>query len=451
MKKDEEIGANRALIDETIQRARTFSCGDDDSSVFEYNNSSCLRRWFGPIRGGSLRGSTLAMASITFGGGCLAFPYAVRITGPVVALFIFIICGLTSLYTMWILLGAGIKTNNMDYNNLIEKTMSKKMVVFYDINNMILCIGVIMSYQLSVYGFARDLLDRFFGVDPNSQINKFIIQSICFVVIQMPLSMLKNISTLQYASITGTVALVYSILVIVIEMPLYLKDYLDKGNSPVWFQPMSWDYLDTFATFMFGFNAHNGIFQVFHELKRPSEERYHKVVLRSFIIEIVLYISIAYGGYFSTFLETPRVFLLRPNLFDDYFIYVAKITLFICLHCCMAINYNIMRSSIKCMWFNDKDISFFKDFLITIVTYIFCNIVVFYVEDIVSILGIIGGFSTIVICFINPILIHIKTSGKPFKEPNNLYSLVLMGIMTVVGTMATIKSVISIINSLIKT
>jgi amino acid permease len=449
----QETSTSVRLIDDKSNEHKALNVEHEDDSSLMHFHGSCLRRWLGPIRSGSLRGSTIAIASITFGGGCLAFPCAVMHTGPIIAFIIFALVGLSSLYTEWILLAAGMDTHNMDYNSLIEKEMGHKWNIFYDINNIILCLGVIMSYQISVYGFALDTLNFFYSsFDEKSQYNKILIMLVCFILIQIPLSLLKNVSTLQYASIAGTVALLYSILVIVVEMPFYFSNYLKEGNTVPLFKPISWNYLDTFSTFMFGFAAHNGIFQVFHELKRPTEERYHKILLRSFILEIALYLSISYGGYFSTFEKTKGVFLLREDLpgFQDYFIKIAKITLFICLHCTMAINYNIMRLSVKSMCFNNQDISFMKDFFITLFTYIFCNLVVFFVEDIVSILGIIGGFSTVVICFVNPIMIHVISSHKPFTHSSNLFSLILMVFMIVFGSAATIKSVYDIINKLIK-
>jgi amino acid permease len=357
-----------------------------------------------------------------------------------------------NLYTEWILLTSGIRSLRMDYNELIETYMGKKMVVFYDINNFILCIGCLLSYQMSVYGFAQDLGYDWFGIE-KTQTEKLIIMLFCFLLIQMPLSLLKNISTLQYASITGTMALLYSILVIVFEMPFYLKNYLAEGNSIPVFEPVTINWLDSFSTFMFGFAAHNGIFQVFNELKRPTQRRYYKILVRSFIIEIVLYTSIAYFGYFSTFEKTPGIFLQRPKLpgFNDVPMAIAKVALFICLHCTMAINYNIMRMSIKSMWFSDKDITFKLDFIITFFTYLTCNVIVFFVKEILDIVGVLGGFSTVVICFINPIMIYLKVSFPESIKFSKQTALpwILMTVMTILGTAATIKSFYSTIYNII--
>jgi amino acid permease len=417
----------------------------DDEDTDE-EERGCFSRWFGPVKGGSLRGSTIAMASITFGAGCLAFPAAVKNTGPIVALLIFILCAAFSYYTLYLLLENGSKAKIMDYNLLLEHATSKRVVLISDINNIILCVGVIVSYQFTVYPFMQNLLFLYFGVEENTT-NKIIVMTVYFLCIQIPLSLLKNISTLQYASIVGTIALVYSIIVIVVEMFFYIDQNIqDEKAINIW-KPISFEYLETFSTFMFGFSSHNGIFQVFTELKRPSVKRYYKVLGRSFTIEVILYLAIAFCGYFSTLENTPPVFLDRDDLkgFNDYFIRFAKLTLFICLHCSMAINYNIMRMSVKTTFFNSENIPFIKDLIITIFTYIATNLLVLQITKISQILGIIGGVCTMVICFVNPILIHISLNKKKLFDKSNIISLIILLIVSVFGTASTIWSIYSII------
>jgi amino acid permease len=444
--------ANVLLDEKLIQQSEVTETTEITEDTYNELQIPCWRRYIGPIREGSLRGSTLAMASITFGSGCLAFPYAVAQTGPVIALIFFIVVAIANYYTLYILLESGIRSKIMDYNGLIVKTMGKKMDIFYDINNFILCLGVIMSYQYIVYEFILDLGQDFFGLE-RTKLNKLYIMLFCMIVIQIPMNLLKDISKLQYASIIGTVALVYSILLIVAEMPFYMMNYLSEKPFPSLFRGISWNYLDTFATFMFGFCAHNGIFQVFDELSRPSTRRYYKVLNRSFVIELFLYTSIAFAGFFSTFYTTDNydLFLSRPdlpNFTPDYLMKFSKITLIICLHCTMAINNNIMRQSTKSMCFSGNDIPFYKDFFIVVVTYIVSNLLVYFIVSVTRILGIIGGFCTVVICFINPVLIHVILNEQPKLHYKNLLRYGFLAVMTLFGTASTIKSIIDFINEL---
>ena len=195
-------------------------------------NRNCLGRWFSKITSGSLRGSTFAMASITFGGGCLAFPSAIAKSGPVLGIIIFIAVAIFSYTTLRYLLDNGLRNKILDYNALITKASGNTLRIIADINNIILCLGVIMSYQYMIYNFVQQLMWEFFDVECTSM-NKVWVILVCIVLFQIPLGLLKNISVLQYASILATFALVYAIIVIVIEMPFYWQQYLKK--NPGWY------------------------------------------------------------------------------------------------------------------------------------------------------------------------------------------------------------------------
>jgi amino acid permease len=443
---EEPLNKNVLLYNEKIIESDITEQTERTESMVTFSRPWWIR-YFGPVRSGSLRGATIAMASITFGGGCLAFPSAVAQCGPIIALAIFIFVATISYYTLSLLLENGTKTKIMDYNELIVKTMGTKMLLFSDINNIILCFGTIMSYQLTVYNFALQEGSEVFGFDITPK-HRLYLQLFCFCFIQIPINLLKDIAKLQYASIIGTITLIYSIGVVVVEMPFYMTSYLQTNSFPPLLVLPNRGYLDTFSTFIYGFSSHNGIFQIFIELNRPSSTRNYKVLRRSFMIELMLYISIAYGGFFSTFYNTPGVFLDRPDLpgFLDYFVKIAKLSLFICLHCSMAINNNIMRISVVPMFFNTKEISFKKNFIIVTITYFLANVAVFYIKSVVQIIGMIGGFCSIVICFINPIMIHILLSDLPHTHPKNILRYILLAFVVILGCMAGLKSFNDIIN-----
>jgi hypothetical protein len=302
-----------------------------------------------------------------------------------------------------------------------------------------------MAHQIAVYKFAQELGMEFFQIEKTDK-NFIFIMIICFLIIQLPLGSLRNIATLQYASIVGTLALGYSIIVILIEMPFYLKQHFDDEKSfPPLFVNLNWGYLDTFTAFMFGFASHMGVLQVLAELKRPTDRRTKKALKYSFILEFIVYLIITFSGFFSTFYETKGLFLYREDLKNfnpDYFMIAAKITLFICLHCKMAILYNIMRISLKSICFDNKEITFLKDFIYMFNTFLLCNILVYFQRDIIKIIGVLGGFCIVVLCLINPILIHIQLSELSHTHPKNLFRYFLLIFLCVIGIMATIKSFI---------
>ena len=458
-KNNEEITEDNRVMDESPDSPRS-NIEDPEkefktSSNLSYEKKSLLMRCFGPIRAGSLRGASFAMCSITFGAGCLLFPGAVRITGPFLAILFFLIVSFASLYTEKLLVNAALKENVLDYDKLIELKMGKGMVIFYDIHNIIFTMGVIMSYQKGIFEFGLQLLQIFFGIDPNDHYVKLYLLGSSFLFIQVPLVLLKNIAKLQYASIVATISLIFCVVVVDAEMPFYLYHYIkDKKTIPI-IEKFDWhtnNYFDTFATFLFGFSCHNGILQVLNELKNPIQRRCDKVLRNAFAIEIVLYGSISLCGYFSTFRETPDYFLTRPNLpgfSKDYFIILAQFTLFVCLHCVMAINYNIMRTSYKSICCKGKDMNFYLDLFIAIITLLGCNAIVYFMDKIIDIIGMFSGFSNTIICFVNPVFIYTRSCLDKKLTWKHFMPYFVLVFMIVTGTICTGKSIVTCIMSLI--
>lgn len=414
---------------------------------------NCLSRWFHAISGGSLRGSIFAVASVTFGGGCLAFPNAISKVGPLIGLIIFILSAYLSYLTTIYLVETGIKKKILDYNELVRQSCGEKMRIFADINNIVLCFGVIMSYQYMVYGFLMPLLNLLFGIE-ETDLNRFYCVIICMVMIQIPLSLLKNISILQYASLTATVSLCYCIILIVIECPFYFKqDYGKSKYYEISILPpngIGLNWLNTLSTFLFGFCVHNGLFQVFMEMDRPNLRRSLKVTNRATWIELILYFAISYAGFFSFFYKCEDVVLKRKDLegFDDYFMIVAKVSLMIVLNCCMAINYNIMRLSVRSMVFNNAVPKFYIDFMITVGVYIISNLITFYVKDASTILGFVGGISTVVISFVCPILIKIKLGSDHDPKWKIILNYIFLYAMCAIGVACTVKAIYDYIEQL---
>lgn len=421
---------------------------ESDENIEDSINSdlTCLQRYFSPIRDGSLRGSTIALASITFGGGCLSFPYAIAQSGPILGLIIFIIVGILSYWTLKLLLINGFESRIMDYNKLTVAAAGELMNTIANISNIILVLGLLVSYQYIIMSLCLQSMNFFFGTSCDG-VTKVIQMLVCAVFLQIPLSCLRNISQLQYLSISGTLALVISVLVIIGEFPFFLTQYFDHEGTISLFpdsKTLKLGWIDTVGIFLFGFSSHNGIFQVFNELKSPSKRRCHKVLDRSFYLEFVIYILLSFAGFFSTFYETPDVFLKRKNFIgfeNDYLIIIVKILLVVTLNSCLAMNYNIMRASINDMFFEGNQAPKWIDFSCVVGVYIVTNIVTYFLNNAGTLLSFLGGVGAIIICFIVPILVDIKINEEKKSFKRKVFNYIMLVISILLGLCCTTKSI----------
>ena len=383
------------------------------------------------------------MASITFGSGCLLFTKAIYDVGPINGLILFVALAVLSYWTLYILLWSGMKTGLMDYNKMLEELVGIKFRIFSDINNILATIGCLMTYQNIISQFTHELLKDFFNIDETPNL-KLILMIATMLLTQLPLSLLRDISKLQFASILGTFSLIYVIVVMLIEFPGHLITNL-KEYPIEWFPPINWKILDTMSIVLFGYFSHNGIFPVFQELKNPTYKRNFKVLDRSMILESIVYLTIAFAGYFSAypyFLNNNKLeVVIRAGCYSGIAMKIGKIALIITLTCTFAVNYNIMRQSFKTMFFSGNVIPFCYDFLITFILIVIITYLTYATDKITIIMGFIGGFCTCVLCFFNPIIIYIQCCGYSKTHWKVIVSILGCILMSGIGIGATIHSI----------
>lgn len=406
-----------------------------------------VQRYFGPIKKGSLRGSTIAMAAMTFGVGCLQFPLAIVNIGLIPGLAIMFICVALSWWSLYILTLSGRKKRIMSYDTLVGAVLGKWVLLICAINNVLLLFGVLIAYEKTVSGLSMTILSQFWGINPDDEKIKLIQVGICMVP-QILVGLLKDMSKLQFVGMISGLTLVYTSLVIIFEAPFYAVQEHQRSINLV--EPPSLKLFASFSAFLFTFATHNGIFGVYKELKRPSERRTMKVLNRSLGIEIVMYTLIGLAGFFSLLRDTPDVFIMRKPLLSlggiDYFMSVSLVLLVLCLTCSLAIIYNILRGAITALAFNGKPIPFFIDLIITILTFVATNVITYFVHAVVDVIGILGGFCAVNICYVFPILVYVYSNDYPKTHWKNIGSWIILVLVVAAGYTAAILVVIHFIN-----
>lgn len=393
-----------------------------------------------------MRGSIFSLASVTFGTGFLSFPDAFNQSGPAVGFVILILVAVYSYFTLLCLIKAAFKYKINDYNELVKHLLSERVVIIVDVFNVILILGVIMSYQYNISKFSLQLAQKAGLIFDETSIYAKRAQMALFFVPQVTLSLTRKMSTLQVICTIGTFALIYVILVVCLQTPSYLKHRIEAGEeSNLWRKP-SFAIFDTVSIFMFGFASHNGIFPVYKELRRPYYKRCIKVLNRSFYLELVLFTLISFCGFFSTFSSTRDIFILRPDLGEtDYAMLIGKIALVVTLHCVIAVNFNILRLSVQYSLNKNKELSDWQNLLLTVSTIALTSFLTYFVADMKQIFGIVGGISTVGIAFVIPTLIYVQSSGRPLSSFKNVLAILAMIAVTIVGLCCSFKSVLELL------
>jgi len=330
---------------------------------------------------------------------------------------------------------------------LIEQCLGKRMVILSDINNMAFLVGICMTYVFTISKFFLELYSVFFNTHPGNAV-KIIQMIVCMFLFQIPLSLLKDISKLQYASMAGSVTLIYTIIIIVVQIPPYYQEGIDAGRSVVYFESLDLKWLESFSIFFYGFAAHNGLFAIFTGLSKPSYRRSLKVLNGAMALLVVMFGIIAFSGFFYLLKETPSIFVSRVALISyiqnnqvDWMPMVSKILFFFSLNCLCAINYNILRQSLKSFFFNQQNLPTFWEVTICVCVYIFANVVAFFVNDVVSIIGILGAVCAVIVCYVCPILCYVVANDYSKYHWKNIGSVFILLIVIVLGFCSFVQQI----------
>ena len=466
---DEDVNA-RSLTDElnTIKQSETRLIKDSEENVIPEqdptdnfsddlegylsdeipdvpSDKGFFGRYFSKLQNGSLRASTLTFASLTFGVGCLSFPQGFENVGLIPGLVLFLTCGGLTYWTLYILTLAGRRERIMDYNALCKKLLGPKMFKFGAINTIILVFGAMMAYEKAISEFSLTLLAKIPNfIDGKSEGTKALLMAICMIPAFF-VGLLKDMSKLQYVGVVGAITLIYTSILIIVQCFFYYEQNHTVKYVAL-FQPLSLKYLDTLSIFLFGFICHMGIFPVYKSMKRPNRRRMLKILGRAVILEVVLYILIALAGFFSLITDKtyPSIFIVRGDLISfagrDYFAIVSMILFLFCLTGQAAMLYYLIRLSMRSMFFDNKEVSFMKDAIITFGFYSISNLLTFFVDDIVTIVGILGGFCAVNLCYVIPIMIYVSSNKFDKLHYRNITAILVMGLVSLLGFSASIYS-----------
>lgn len=167
------------------------------------------------------------------------------------------------------------------------------------------------------------------------------------ILFLIPISTVRDLSSLAFASMLSLGSLTYVCLLMFVELPWYAREYHQK---PYFVQQaffLDWNFFTGCAMCFFAYTCQIQMLPIYSELVRPNYRRIEKVVKRSLAIDCIFYTAICSAGYWSTYNYSPQIIIARPPLpgFDpDYCMLVASATLCLVLFASFPCNYNPWRN-----------------------------------------------------------------------------------------------------------
>ena len=438
-------------------------------------NAKFFDRILHPMQYGSLRGSIFGLSSMCLEAGSMVLAIRCSQFGMVNFLIFLVLGAACAYWCLVMMIKAGKNIKEKSYSKVVKIILGKKVGFFMDINIALYLFDALISFQVIIYqmtgAVVYDIMKMFgkleeyeYFIDYKEnhwQETKYLKFPIMFGVagLVFPLCLLKDISKMRIPSLIGVLALVYSIIVVIVESFFYIAN---ENNNKI--GEMNWiDITKSFnlkegipffggvATVFYLYSCHAGAFPVYKTLRNNTTRRIKKVFRRSILLDLFVYFFVAAASFITSPSDPPELILYRPNLkgFDpDYFVLVAKLGIIFNLFFSTPANYAGLRLSIFELIWGNTNITNIKNIIVTAVVLSLVTLTGALYDKILEYIELLGGFCSVIYCILIPGLIYAKNENikkTKLMKYTTIFTVVLLvligytsGILTILFKMVKI-------------
>lgn len=226
------------------------------------------------------------------------------------------------------------------------KAGGKKLALFLSICIFLYSFGCLIGYQIIIASLIQYAIVKA-GVDPefgNSKEMTILIAVPMAALFLWPLSLKRDMSAFRNISVMSICALMYTAIVLCVELPSYFNHYHETAvMKPIY---IDMNIFSGFAMTSFAYTCQLQLLPIYSELKNPEYDRMEKVIKRSLSLDLIFYLLIGLVGFFSSFDQTATIVLERDSLPGkpiDYPIILAVFGNCICVAIAYPVVFNPFR------------------------------------------------------------------------------------------------------------
>jgi len=438
---------------------------------FESKNAKFFERILHPMQYGSLRGSIFGLSSMCLEAGSMVLAIRCKQFGMVNFLIFLILGGMVAYWCLVMMIKAGKNCKEKNYSKVVKEVLGNKLGYFMDANLALYLFGALVSFQVIIYqvlgAVVYDILEIADKIDKKEYPDyvtykeeywsqklylKFPIM-LGIAALVFPLCLLKDISKMRLASLFGVLALVYSIIVVIIESFFYLfNENWDKIGEMNWINISNAFSLEAGVPFFGGistvfyiYSCHAGAFPVYKTLRNNTTRRIKKVFRRSIILDICVYFTIAAASFITSPIDPPELILYRPNLSGfspDYFILIAKIGIICNLFFSTPANYAGFRLSFFELIWGNANLTNMKNFFVTLIILFVVVLIGALYDKILEYIELFGGFCSVIYTILIPGLIYVKNDNVPKSKLIKYVTVFAITILVIIGYTAGVLTIL---------
>lgn len=452
---------------------------DDNTSVNTTPNSKSHNNntnKFEFLPAGSVRSSVFNLCSATLGAGALSIPYAFESSGLLIGLLLLTFIYVLSCYSISLLINSSLQTQTQSYEQMAQKLLPTRILsLLVDINILLFCFGTCVGYLVGTADIIHPIMINNFGFSTESVLgNRNILLAIFTICIMLPLSCSTQINQLRFCSFIGVVSLAFLVICVVIRSIQYtLINGIQYNELRLLDNSKHFSgTITTLSILMYAFTCQPNVFSIYTELIEPTPRTMNKVVVRSFGLSSLVYISIGIAGWLQYNNKIQSDILSNLDTSNDMLLAIAQLGLGISITLAYPLNVFPARNTIVHMlWpkqqhINDSivvnddnvnsdkqqsnnndftDISNITFYCITVAIVMSSLLTALYATNLSSVFALIGSTTSSVVCFILPPIFYLYSTDQ------SIYSIkfITVWLMLLCGiTMGIISTVTTIYNML---
>lgn len=313
------------------------------------NSRSFYQRTLGKMEAGALRGAIFTLISTCIGAGCLTLPLVFSHLGIILGTMVLIFACFCSYMGILNIRTAAENFQCYEYAGLVDKVLGKKMKIIFDNAVILYAFGTVIGYQVMVGKLIPSIFTSL-NISFEADLERIIIMVAANLILMMPLSLMRTLTSLRFMSILSALTLAYIAILIIAEFPFYAKEH--SYDNVAIFTPYL-GILPSYNICLYSFTCHTNVAQVYDELNNKNPRRMGKVARRALSGVLLPYLMLSIFGYLSLLDNTPQLIIMRsaPNaISNDWLMVIARVLMTITLIIGVPINLPPCRSSIIKSW-----------------------------------------------------------------------------------------------------
>ena len=246
---------------------------------------------------GSRWGTTFNMCSAILGAGALSLPHAVAAMGVIPAVVLLLFTAVATHYSIILLIHAITASNTKSFEDLTQQVFGKINGLLVELAIIIFQYGTLVAYTVAIGDILEPLtnLPAIHSHVPWLTRNTIIV--LFWAVLMLPLSFVERISSLQFTSLFGVLALVYLVTAVLIHFlfdasldPKHTVGAMSLGH-------LSEGAVSAAAIIMFAFTCQINVPSVYQELNVKTLHEMSVVSIRAVTLCLLCYLIVGIAGY----------------------------------------------------------------------------------------------------------------------------------------------------------